>query len=146
MSLFDLEKHFAFYGAYHSNPINIFIHMLFVWPIFYTGLMLLYFVPMFFFPNFASFFTLVYAVFYVGMDKKAGFLAAFLCFLCWMGASAYASHLGYSLTWKVILNLFTCFLWFSLDYCWLIRLFIVAVSIKSQLGCWVLFLLINCIC
>ncbi|KAG7023203.1 SPAC16E8.02, partial [Cucurbita argyrosperma subsp. argyrosperma] len=36
--LFDLERHFAFYGAYHSNPVNIFIHVLFVWPIFFTTL------------------------------------------------------------------------------------------------------------
>ena len=27
MGLLDLEKHFAFYGAYHSNPINIVIHI-----------------------------------------------------------------------------------------------------------------------
>ncbi|KAF2583234.1 hypothetical protein F2Q68_00005754 [Brassica cretica] len=27
MELLDLEKHFAFYGAYHSNPINIVIHI-----------------------------------------------------------------------------------------------------------------------
>ncbi|TYI74592.1 hypothetical protein E1A91_D07G211200v1 [Gossypium mustelinum] len=26
LGLWDLEKHFAFYGAYHSNPINILIH------------------------------------------------------------------------------------------------------------------------
>ncbi|KAL8104666.1 hypothetical protein AgCh_028760 [Apium graveolens] len=24
--VFDLEKHFAFYGAYHSNKVNILIH------------------------------------------------------------------------------------------------------------------------
>ncbi|XP_013632978.1 PREDICTED: uncharacterized protein LOC106338580 [Brassica oleracea var. oleracea] len=27
MGFLDLEKHFAFYGAYHSNPINIVIHI-----------------------------------------------------------------------------------------------------------------------
>lgn len=103
MGLFDLEKHFAFYGAYHSNPVNIFIHMLFVWPILFTFLMLFYYVPMFFLPNFGLFMTLVYGMFYVGFDKKAGFLAALLCFLCWVGASALASHLGFSLAWKVVL-------------------------------------------
>ncbi|KNA12993.1 hypothetical protein SOVF_120740 [Spinacia oleracea] len=103
MGLFDLEKNFAFYGAYHSNPVNILIHMLFVWPLFFTILMLLHFVPMFFLPNFAVFVTLAYSVFYVGMDKKAGSLAALLCFLCLFGASSFANHLGYSLTWKVVL-------------------------------------------
>jgi hypothetical protein len=38
----DLERHFAFYGAYHSNPVNVFIHALFVWPIFLTALLLLH--------------------------------------------------------------------------------------------------------
>ncbi|XP_021749867.1 uncharacterized endoplasmic reticulum membrane protein YGL010W-like [Chenopodium quinoa] len=103
MGLFDLEKNFAFYGAYHSNPINILIHMLFVWPLFFTALMLFYYVPIFYLPNFASFFTIIYAVFYVGLDKKAGSLAALLCFLCWLGASAFAKYLGFSLTWKVVL-------------------------------------------
>uniref|UniRef100_A0A7C9CKT8 Uncharacterized protein n=1 Tax=Opuntia streptacantha TaxID=393608 RepID=A0A7C9CKT8_OPUST len=103
MGLFDLEKHFAFYGAYHTNPFNIFIHMVFVWPIFFTGLMLFHFIPMVFFPDFGLFFALMYALFYLGMDKKAGLLAAVLCFLCYFGATALASSLGYSLAWKVVL-------------------------------------------
>ncbi|KAI4992982.1 hypothetical protein ZWY2020_007295 [Hordeum vulgare] len=37
----NLELHVAFYGAYHNNPINVFIHALFVWPIFLTALLLL---------------------------------------------------------------------------------------------------------
>ncbi|CAL8164433.1 unnamed protein product [Prunus armeniaca] len=41
--LFDLERHFTFYGAYHNNPVNILIHTVFVWPIFFTYLVLLYF-------------------------------------------------------------------------------------------------------
>ncbi|CAM8916075.1 unnamed protein product [Rhodiola kirilowii] len=45
--LLDLERHFAFYGAYHSNPTNIIIHMIFVWPILFTALILLYFTPPF---------------------------------------------------------------------------------------------------
>ena len=115
--LFDLEKHFAFYGAYHSNPVNIFIHMLFVWPIVFTALILLYFTPSpFNLPqinispfgnevslvlNIGFFLTLIYALFYISLDKKAGSLAALLCFLCWVGGSSVASHLGYSLAWKV---------------------------------------------
>ncbi|KAM1238382.1 hypothetical protein COP2_040298 [Malus domestica] len=50
--LFDLERHFAFYGAYHSNPVNILIHTLFVWPIFFTSLVLFHFTPsLYSFPN-----------------------------------------------------------------------------------------------
>lgn len=112
--LLDLERHFAFYGAYHSNPTNIFIHILFVWPIFFTALMLFYYTPSFYsFPkcpcgfntglvlNFGFLFALLYALLYVLFDKRAGSLAAFMCFLCWVGASVFAFKLGWSLTWKV---------------------------------------------
>lgn len=119
--LLDLEKHFAFYGAYHSNPVNILIHTLFVWPIFFTALVLFYFTPPIFdLPqkvgflsfgllanglvlNFGFLFTIIYALFYVCLDKKAGSLAALLCFACWVGASLLANRLGFSLAWKVIL-------------------------------------------
>ncbi|KAA8529401.1 hypothetical protein F0562_033800 [Nyssa sinensis] len=119
IGLFDLEKHFAFYGAYHSNPINIAIHMLFVWPILFTALLILYFTPSVFglphieFSLFGNNFdlilnigfllTLIYAVFYICFDVKAGSLAAFLCFICWIASSYLASLLGFSLAWKVVL-------------------------------------------
>ncbi|OAY50055.1 2-hydroxy-palmitic acid dioxygenase mpo1 [Manihot esculenta] len=114
--LFDLEKHFAFYGAYHSNPINIVIHMIFVWPIFFTALLLLYFTPSLFnlkfslfgydaflLFNFGFLFAFIYAVFYICLDAKAGSLAALLCAFCWVASSFLARWLGFSLAWKVVL-------------------------------------------
>ncbi|XP_043703358.1 2-hydroxy-palmitic acid dioxygenase mpo1-like isoform X2 [Telopea speciosissima] len=117
IGLFDLEKHFAFYGAYHSNPINIFLHMLFVWPILFSSHLLLYFTPTLFnLPqvgfaplgynvnlvlNIGFFLTLLYASFYIVFDEKAGFLAALLCFFCWVSGSYLAALLGFSLAWKV---------------------------------------------
>ncbi|CAI9112106.1 OLC1v1012488C1 [Oldenlandia corymbosa var. corymbosa] len=114
MGLFDLEKHFAFYGAYHSNPVNIFIHMLFVWPIVFTALMLLYFTPALVKSapielwdhsllvwNFGFLFTVIYGLFYVLLDKKAGSLAALMCFGCWILSSSVSYRLGYSVAWKV---------------------------------------------
>nr|XP_043638602.1 2-hydroxy-palmitic acid dioxygenase mpo1 [Erigeron canadensis] len=112
IGLFDLENHFAFYGAYHSNPVNIFIHMLFVWPILFTSLVILYFTPplvnLDFLPyslvlNYGFLFTVIYAGFYVGLDVKAGSFAGLLCFLCWVFGSFVAQHLGFSLAWKVVL-------------------------------------------
>jgi len=115
--LFDLEKHFAFYGSYHRNPINIAIHLLFVWPIFFTALVFLYFTPPFFdLPNFEFLLfgcnfvlvwnlgflvTLVYSVFYASLDLKAGSLAALCCVVCWVGSCFVAHQLGWSLAWKV---------------------------------------------
>ncbi|XP_054825272.1 2-hydroxy-palmitic acid dioxygenase mpo1-like [Prosopis cineraria] len=117
--LFDLEKHLAFYGAYHSNPMNIAIHTLFVWPIFFSALLILYFVPLFFnIPNveFSLFgydvalvwnlgfvVALVYSVFYASLDLKAGSLAAVLCVHCWVASSFLACRLGFSLAWKLVL-------------------------------------------
>ena len=116
--LFDLEKHFAFYGAYHSNPVNIYLHMLFVWPTVFTTLVILSFTP----PIFSSFsevdlfgqhlvlnvgflLTLTFAIFYVCLDKKAGCLGAFLFFACWVCGSSVAQYLGFSVAWKVLLHL-----------------------------------------
>ncbi|XP_008780445.2 2-hydroxy-palmitic acid dioxygenase mpo1-like [Phoenix dactylifera] len=113
--VFDLEKHFAFYGAYHSNPMNILIHTFFVWPIFFTSLVLFHFTP----PllplgfgygegqelalNLGFVVALVFGLFYVFMDRKAGSLAALLCILCWVGSDWLASRLGFSLAWKFVL-------------------------------------------
>lgn len=113
--LFDLERHFAFYGAYHSNPVNVLIHVLFVWPIFYTSLVLFHFTPpIVHLPisfagvdgidlNFGFVAALFYGLFYLAMDRKAGFLAALLCILCWFGSDRLAGRLGFSLAWKVVL-------------------------------------------
>ncbi|KAJ0094399.1 hypothetical protein Patl1_15978 [Pistacia atlantica] len=118
IGLFDLEEHFAFYGAYHRNPINIFIHMLFVWPIFFTALLILYFTPFFNVPhvefsffgthfvlvfNMGFLFALIYSFFYILLDFKAGSLAALFCLVCWVASSSVARWLGFSLAWKVVL-------------------------------------------
>ncbi|KAM1346572.1 hypothetical protein ACFX13_036607 [Malus domestica] len=109
--LFDLEKQFAFYGAYHNNPINIFIHTFLVWPLFFTSVLLFHFTPsLYSFPvyglelNLGSVFTLAYCLYYVKLDKKAGSLAALICILCWVGASILGSELGFSKSWKVVLG------------------------------------------
>merc|ERR1711934_651567 len=42
---FDLEKQFTFYASYHNNPINVLIHILCIWPILATGLVILQYTP-----------------------------------------------------------------------------------------------------
>nr|XP_009404089.2 PREDICTED: uncharacterized endoplasmic reticulum membrane protein YGL010W-like isoform X2 [Musa acuminata subsp. malaccensis] len=112
--MLDLEKHFAFYGAYHSNPTNVLIHTLFVWPIFYTSLLLFHFTPpLLDLPSWLGggvlavdlglAFAVAFGLFYVLMDRRAGSLAAILCVLCWAGSGCLASRLGFSLAWKVVL-------------------------------------------
>ncbi|XP_058766026.1 2-hydroxy-palmitic acid dioxygenase mpo1-like [Vicia villosa] len=117
MGLLDLEKHFAFYGSYHSNPINIIIHIIFVWPILFTTLILLYFTPPIFSPsqtllnliphvlifNIGFFFTVFYSLFYIALDFKAGSFVAVLTFLCWVSSSFVADSIGFELAWKIVL-------------------------------------------
>ncbi|XP_057758969.1 2-hydroxy-palmitic acid dioxygenase mpo1-like [Arachis stenosperma] len=119
IGLFNLEDEFAFYGAYHNNPVNIAIHEFFVWPIFFTALVILYFIPPFFnLPNLefslwqsdvvlvwnvGFIVALIYAAYYVILDPKAGSLGALLCALCWVVSSFVARPLGFSLAWKVVL-------------------------------------------
>ncbi|GJR08535.1 uncharacterized endoplasmic reticulum membrane protein-like protein [Tanacetum coccineum] len=47
--------------------------------------------------------SLMYAVFYVWFDFKAGSLAAVLCLFCWVGSCVLGSVLGFGLAWKVVL-------------------------------------------
>lgn len=119
VGLLDLEKHFAFYGAHHSNRVNIIIHTLFVWPNAFATLLFLYstlppildrsylgFIEAFTFDgvlrlDIGFILTVIYAVFYICLDKKSGVLAALLCFSCWIGSSFLAARLGHSLTLKV---------------------------------------------
>ena len=95
----DLERHFAFYGAYHSNPVNVFIHALFVWPIFLTALLLLHLTA----PSLhsAAVGAAIYGAFYISLDRRSGTVAAVLCFLCWAASAALAARLGYSVGCKV---------------------------------------------
>ncbi|XP_076922941.1 2-hydroxy-palmitic acid dioxygenase MPO1-like [Bidens hawaiensis] len=119
MVFLDLEKHFAFYASYHNNPINIIIHMIFVWPIFFTAVVLINFIPTpFDLPsisfclfginvimvfNFGFLFTLIYVVCYVCFDVKAGSLAGLLCLFCWVAGCVLGSQLGFQVAWKVVL-------------------------------------------
>ncbi|CAH8306328.1 unnamed protein product [Eruca vesicaria subsp. sativa] len=49
--------------------------------------------------------TVAYALFYICLDKKSGFLAALMCFACWVGSSVLADRLGPSLSVKEIVVL-----------------------------------------
>ncbi|KAL6899295.1 hypothetical protein ACP4OV_005953 [Aristida adscensionis] len=97
----DLEGHYAFYGAYHSNPVNVSIHEVFVWPIFFTAVMLLHLTAPF--AHAAGIGAAVYGAYYFLLDRRAGALAALLVFLCWAASGALAARLGFSVGWKVIL-------------------------------------------
>ena len=121
MALIDIENHYVFYGSYHSHPLNVFIHTLFVWPIFFTALLYAAFAPPicplplpygvlpfqeYMVVNWSFLGASFYALFYVSLDRKAGSLAALLCLVCWICSNALAQKLGFSFGWKVIIQLF----------------------------------------
>ncbi|KAM1984992.1 hypothetical protein ACFX16_013199 [Malus domestica] len=98
---------------YHSNPVNIVIHMLFVWPILFTALLILYFTPSLLsfgvsvfgndvvLPfNIGLLLTIIYSVFYICLDSKVGFLGALICVICWVGNCFLGTLLGFSISWK----------------------------------------------
>ena len=41
LRVFDLEKQFTFYASYHSHPVNVAIHLVCIWPILATMILLL---------------------------------------------------------------------------------------------------------
>ncbi len=45
--MFDLEKQFVFYGSYHNNPVNVLIHIVFVWVILGSAIAMLQLTPAF---------------------------------------------------------------------------------------------------
>lgn len=116
MGVFNLEDQFSFYGAYHHNKINVLIHMVFVWPIYFSASTLLaYTLPLapqlpimaalpyhdYMVLNYSFVLAAVYALFYISLEPKSGSVGALLVLLCWMGSNAVAQHLPYALGWKV---------------------------------------------
>lgn len=126
--LLDLEKQYAFYKSYHRDPVNVLLHRLFVWPVVFTFLVLLYFTPCVsqfqafrflphhfltshgLFLNLGFLLVLLFVVIDLCLDKRAGSLAALLCMACWVGSSFLARSLGFSWAWKVRLILFSSYL------------------------------------
>nr|ACN40097.1 unknown [Picea sitchensis] len=100
--VFDVEKQFAFYGAYHRNSINFLIHTIIAWPVFFSFLLLTAFTPalgLLPFPpgtfpfqeymilNLSFVVAVVYAFVYIMLDKKAGTLAGALAFFVGLAAT-----------------------------------------------------------
>lgn len=121
--IFDLEKHFAFYGAFHRNKINILVHVCFVWPILFTAFVLLAYtnplVPQlpvmaglpyheYVVFNWSFVAAAAYALFYIVLEPKSGSLGALLVLLCCMGANVVAQQIPYASGWKVGFATFCC--------------------------------------
>jgi len=97
---FDLTRSFAFYGAYHSNPINQWIHIVCVPIIFSTSIELLL---RFCAPFFLAIILLFYIASFVKMHPLAGLAyAPLLLFYGYMGAKILPHHPSLSLSLWVV--------------------------------------------
>ncbi|BAF23789.1 2-hydroxy-palmitic acid dioxygenase MPO1 [Oryza sativa Japonica Group] len=110
----DLEAQFAFFRSQHRHPVNAAAHALLAWPILFTGLLVLHFLPS---PpalplDPALALALAYAAAYVAADRRAGALAGLLLAAGWAASRALAARLGFALAWKAALatQLF-CWTW-----------------------------------
>lgn len=120
MGFLDLEKHYSFYGSYHNDSRNKLIHIIFVWPIFFSALLLLNYSPPLFSSPFSTpfsnwgfpghqyivlntpfFVALFYSFLYFSMDPKSGGVASCLIFFCLFCAQALFQILGGDVAWKV---------------------------------------------
>jgi len=89
----QVEKQFVFYASYHNSFPNQLIHFCFVWPILVTAIMFLTWVTCatvavagctVHLPSLA--FALVYAVYYLCLERPVGVAAAVFVMLAWASA------------------------------------------------------------
>ncbi|CAI5734439.1 unnamed protein product [Hyaloperonospora brassicae] len=99
---FNLEKQVTFYLSYHDNKVNQYIHLVCIWPIFVSGLVLLaHTQPLvetpsflaalpygqFMLLNYSAIVAAIYMGWYVALDIRAGTLAAGIVLLSYLFAN-----------------------------------------------------------
>ncbi|XP_015697302.1 2-hydroxy-palmitic acid dioxygenase mpo1-like [Oryza brachyantha] len=103
----DLERHYAFYAAYHSHPANVLVHVACVWPILLTAMLPLRYAPplpllRFYCPLCRQYLpvqlgfpvAVALGAFYALMDRRAGSAAALLCVAGWGAGNLLADAAG----------------------------------------------------
>ncbi|CAL5006069.1 unnamed protein product [Urochloa decumbens] len=108
----DLEAQFAFFRSQHRHPVNAAAHALLTWPILFTNLLILHFLPLPSPVDPALALALVYAAAYLAVDRRAGALAGLLFVAAWAASAALAARLGFAASWRLVLatQLF-CWTW-----------------------------------
>ncbi|CAL4998920.1 unnamed protein product [Urochloa decumbens] len=108
----DLEAQFAFFRSQHRHPVNAAAHELLTWPILFTNLLILHFLPLPSPVDPALALALVYAAAYLAVDRRAGALAGLLFVAAWAASAALAARLGFAASWRFVLvtQLF-CWTW-----------------------------------
>lgn len=102
-----LERRYAFYAAYHSNPANVLVHTVCVWPILLTAMLPLRYAPplpllRFYCPLCRQYLpvqlgfpvAVALGAYYALMDRRAGAAAAALCVAGWAAGTLLADAAG----------------------------------------------------
>ncbi|ONM04582.1 hypothetical protein Zm00014a_023853 [Zea mays] len=100
----DLEAQFAFFRSQHRHPVNAAAHVLLTWPILFTNLLILHFLPLPLPVSPALALALAYAAAYLAVDRRAGAVAGLLFLAAWAASRALAARLGFALSWKLVLK------------------------------------------
>lgn len=74
-TFFDLRSQLFFYKWYHHNTVNVLIHCVCVPQILFTGMVLLWDIPVFGY-NLTSVLSVFFCAFYIALDIPAGLLAS----------------------------------------------------------------------
>ncbi|KAF9247124.1 hypothetical protein BU15DRAFT_58022 [Melanogaster broomeanus] len=105
MSLFDIRKQLAFYGSYHSHPVNVSIHILGVPALLWSGMVLFTLIPppavlpsvhhvfneyLVFDMNTTALATAFYLTYYILLDPVAALLYAPQMMLSLLTATAFS--------------------------------------------------------
>ncbi|KAF8772895.1 hypothetical protein HU200_005291 [Digitaria exilis] len=101
--LLDLEAQFAFFRSQHRHPVNAAAHTLLTWPILFTNLLILHFLPLPSPVDPAVVLALAYAAAYLAVDRRAGALAGLLFVAAWAASRALAARLGFGASWRLVL-------------------------------------------
>nr|CAB3483042.1 unnamed protein product [Digitaria exilis] len=101
--LLDLEAQFAFFRSQHRHPVNAAAHALLTWPILFTNLLILHFLPLPSPVDPALALALAYAAAYLAVDRRAGALAGLLFVAAWAASRALAARLGFGASWRLVL-------------------------------------------
>uniref|UniRef100_A0A0D9X860 Uncharacterized protein n=1 Tax=Leersia perrieri TaxID=77586 RepID=A0A0D9X860_9ORYZ len=94
----NLEAQFAFFRSQHRHPVNAAAHALLTWPILFTNLLALQFLPSPLDPALAL--ALAYAAAYLAVDRRAGALAGALFLAGWAASRAIAARVGFGVAWR----------------------------------------------
>lgn len=112
-SLFDLTSQYNFYKKYHSNPINVFIHIICIPMIFWSISVLLAPIQIYnYIFNLTFFVSFCYSMYYHCLDLFLGQIMTILLMISWYSASIFYYNNEHSVKYAITINIVSWILQF----------------------------------